>query len=94
MLEVNGHNTDVGRAVRFATPDSLDAYMNRAPHTVTPVSAQAADRRIVLPRPPPEPAVDLDRLREERPDAIGPMDSASSKASTTVFSNAKPQSSA
>jgi oxygen-independent coproporphyrinogen-3 oxidase len=30
------------RAVRFATPDSLDAYMNRAPHTVTPVSAQAA----------------------------------------------------
>ena len=29
-------------AVRFATPDSLDAYMNRAPHTVTPVSAQAA----------------------------------------------------
>ena len=42
MLEVNGHNTDVGRAVRFATPDSLDAYMNRVSHTVTPVSAQAA----------------------------------------------------
>jgi len=34
-----------GRAlssVRFATPDSLDAYMNRAPRTVTPVTAQAA----------------------------------------------------
>jgi len=30
------------RAVRFATPDSLDAYMNRASHTVTLVSAQAA----------------------------------------------------
>jgi len=29
-------------AVRFATPDSLDAYMNRAPHTVTAVSWQAA----------------------------------------------------
>jgi oxygen-independent coproporphyrinogen III oxidase len=29
-------------SVRFATPDSLDAYMNRAPRTVTPVSAQAA----------------------------------------------------
>ena len=29
-------------AVRFATPDSLDAYMNRGAHTVTPVSAQAA----------------------------------------------------
>ena len=30
------------QAIRFATPDSLDAYMNRAPHAVTPVSAQAA----------------------------------------------------
>src|ERR1700688_1672427 len=27
-------------AVRFATADSLDAYMNRAPHTVTPVCEQ------------------------------------------------------
>jgi oxygen-independent coproporphyrinogen-3 oxidase len=30
------------QAVRLATPDSLDAYMNRSPHTVTPVSAQTA----------------------------------------------------
>jgi oxygen-independent coproporphyrinogen-3 oxidase len=30
------------QAIRFASPDSLDAYMNRAPLTVTPVSAQAA----------------------------------------------------
>ncbi len=30
------------QAIRFATPDSLDAYMNRTPYTVTPVSAQAA----------------------------------------------------
>jgi oxygen-independent coproporphyrinogen-3 oxidase len=30
------------QAVRFANADSLDAYMNREPHTVTPVSAQAA----------------------------------------------------
>jgi oxygen-independent coproporphyrinogen-3 oxidase len=30
------------KAVRFSTPDSLDAYMNRAPHTVTPVSVQSA----------------------------------------------------
>jgi oxygen-independent coproporphyrinogen-3 oxidase len=30
------------QAIRFATPDSLDAYMNRAPHAVTPVSEQAA----------------------------------------------------
>jgi len=33
---------DQHQAIRFATPDSLDAYMNRAPHTMTPVSAQAA----------------------------------------------------
>jgi oxygen-independent coproporphyrinogen-3 oxidase len=30
------------RAVRFSTPDSLEAYMNRGPHAVTPVSAHAA----------------------------------------------------
>jgi oxygen-independent coproporphyrinogen III oxidase len=29
-------------AVRFANPDSLDAYMNHAPQTVTPVTAVAA----------------------------------------------------
>ncbi len=33
---------DRHQAVRFATPDSLDAYMNRVPHSVTPVSPQAA----------------------------------------------------
>jgi oxygen-independent coproporphyrinogen-3 oxidase len=33
---------DAVTAVRFATPDSLDAYMNRVPHQVTPVSAEAA----------------------------------------------------
>jgi oxygen-independent coproporphyrinogen-3 oxidase len=30
------------QALRFATPDSLDAYMDREPRTVTPVSTQAA----------------------------------------------------
>src|SRR5260221_2922763 len=30
------------QATRFATPDSLDAYMNREPHTITPASEQAA----------------------------------------------------
>ena len=38
----DGIEHDRHLAVRFATPDSLDAYMNRAPHTVTPISAQAA----------------------------------------------------
>ncbi len=33
---------DEYRTVRFASPDSLDSYMNQAPKTVTPVSAQAA----------------------------------------------------
>ncbi len=33
-------------AIRFATPDSLDAYMNRAPLTVTPVSRHAAIEEI------------------------------------------------
>jgi putative oxygen-independent coproporphyrinogen III oxidase len=33
---------NLNQAVRFATPDSLDGYMNRASHTVTPVSRQAA----------------------------------------------------
>jgi putative oxygen-independent coproporphyrinogen III oxidase len=42
MLAVDHHEGDRCQAVRFATPDSLDAYMNRVPHTVTPVSAQAA----------------------------------------------------
>ncbi len=36
------HPRDGVQSVRFATPDSLDAYMNHAPHTVTPVDAQAA----------------------------------------------------
>jgi oxygen-independent coproporphyrinogen-3 oxidase len=43
---VDGHSmlpeSGVGEAIRFATPDSLDAYMNRAPHTVTVVSRRAA----------------------------------------------------
>ena len=32
----------VAEAIRLATPDSLDAYMNHAPHHVTPVSTGAA----------------------------------------------------
>ena len=45
MLRAAGdaaETTIVCEAVRFAAPDSLDAYMNRAPRTVTPVSTQAA----------------------------------------------------
>ncbi|MFZ0797396.1 MAG: radical SAM family heme chaperone HemW, partial [Terriglobales bacterium] len=42
MLAADRHKDERYQAVRFATPESLDAYMNRAPHTVAPVSAQAA----------------------------------------------------
>jgi oxygen-independent coproporphyrinogen-3 oxidase len=42
MLLTDLQEGGLHRAVRFATPDSLDAYMNRAPHTVTQISAQAA----------------------------------------------------
>jgi oxygen-independent coproporphyrinogen III oxidase len=37
-----GSSEEDDHAVRFATPDSLDAFMNRAPRIVTPVSTQAA----------------------------------------------------
>ena len=42
MLPTDLQEDGLHQAVRFATPDALDAYMNRAPHTVTPVSARAA----------------------------------------------------
>jgi oxygen-independent coproporphyrinogen-3 oxidase len=40
--DLSSHPTKVGEAVRFATPDSLDAYLNRTPRTVSPVSRHAA----------------------------------------------------
>jgi oxygen-independent coproporphyrinogen-3 oxidase len=42
MLAVDFENGEHYAAVRFSIPESLDAFMNRASHTVTPVSAQAA----------------------------------------------------
>ncbi len=56
---------DRHQAVRFATPDSLDAYMNRAPHTVTPVSAQAAIEESFFLGLRLNRGIDLDRLRKE-----------------------------
>ncbi len=35
-------NPTANEAVRFATPDSLESYMNRDPHTLTPVDEEAA----------------------------------------------------
>jgi oxygen-independent coproporphyrinogen-3 oxidase len=52
-------------SVRFATSDSLDAYMNRMPQTVTPVSTQAAIEERFFLGLRLNRGVDLERLREE-----------------------------
>ena len=56
---------DRPQAIRFATPDSLDAYMNRASHTVTPVSAQAAIEESFFLGLRLNRGIDLERLRTE-----------------------------
>jgi oxygen-independent coproporphyrinogen-3 oxidase len=65
------------QATRFATPDSLDAYMNRTPHTVTPVSAQAAIEESFFLGLRLNRRIDLECLRKEfSADAIAAWDSA------------------
>jgi oxygen-independent coproporphyrinogen-3 oxidase len=59
-IEANRH-----QAVRFATPDSLDAYMNRERHTVTPVSAQAAVEESFFLGLRLNRGIDLEQLSEE-----------------------------
>jgi oxygen-independent coproporphyrinogen-3 oxidase len=56
---------DSHRAVRFAAPDSLDAYMNRVPRTVTPVSTQAAIEETFFLGLRLNRGIDLDGLRTE-----------------------------
>lgn len=53
------------QAVRFATPDSLDAYMNRAPHNVTPVTAPSAIEESFFLGLRLNRGIDLDGLRTE-----------------------------
>ncbi|MBZ5654138.1 MAG: radical SAM family heme chaperone HemW [Acidobacteriia bacterium] len=53
-------------AVRFSTPDSLDAYMNRAALTVTPVSEQAALEESFFLGLRLNCGVDLERIRARR----------------------------
>ncbi len=62
---VGGIDADRHQAVRFATPASLDAYMNRAPHKVTPVSTQAAIEESFFLGLRLNRGIDLDRLRKE-----------------------------
>ena len=65
MLAADHYSPEGCRAVRFATPDSLDAYMNRGPHTVTPVSPQAAIEESFFLGLRLNRGVDLERLRAE-----------------------------
>ena len=51
--------------VRFATPDSLDAFMNRVPRAVTPVSAQAAIEESLFLGLRQNGGIDLEQLRRE-----------------------------
>jgi oxygen-independent coproporphyrinogen-3 oxidase len=56
---------DQWQAMRFATPDSLDAYMNRVPHTLTPVSAEAAVEESFILGLRLNRGVDLEQLRRQ-----------------------------
>jgi len=64
-IAADGIETEHHQAIRFATPDSLDAYMNREPHTVTPVSAQAAIEESFFLGLRLNRGIDLERLRTE-----------------------------
>jgi oxygen-independent coproporphyrinogen-3 oxidase len=64
-------------AVRVATPESLDGYMNRAANTVTVVTAGAAIEESFFLGLRLNRGVDLERLRAEfTPDAIAPFEPA------------------
>ncbi|MGA8538259.1 MAG: radical SAM family heme chaperone HemW [Terriglobales bacterium] len=63
--EVKAPEADRAGAIRFANPDSLDAYMNRAPHTVNLVSAQAAVEERFFLGLRLNRGVDLEQLRRE-----------------------------
>jgi oxygen-independent coproporphyrinogen-3 oxidase len=60
------------QAIRFATPDSLDAYMNREPYTVTPVSVQAAIEESFFLGLRLNRGIDFESLRREFSSEFGP----------------------
>jgi oxygen-independent coproporphyrinogen-3 oxidase len=77
MLVSNHYEDEKRKAVRFATPDSLDAYMNQAPHTVTPVSVQAAVEEYFFLGLRLNRGVDIERLRKDsRPRMVADCESA------------------
>lgn len=70
------------QAIRFATPDSLDAYMNHVPHTLTPVSAQAAIEESFFLGLRLNRGIDLQQLRAQIIEFFAEADGAA-QASTT-----------
>jgi oxygen-independent coproporphyrinogen-3 oxidase len=68
MLRVQGakgHDGGSAEAVRFATPDSLDAYMGRAPHSVSAVPKRAALEESFFLGLRLNRGIDLGQLRQE-----------------------------
>ncbi len=65
MLFTHSHEVERPKAIRFATADSLDAYMNRTPHRVTPVSAQAAIEESFFLGLRLNRGIDLEQLRQQ-----------------------------
>jgi oxygen-independent coproporphyrinogen-3 oxidase len=64
------------RAVRFATPDTLDAFMNHAANTVTPVTEEAAMEEELFLGLRLNCGIDVERLRKGTADAEAHIDSA------------------
>jgi len=62
---LSGGRLPSGNAVRFSMPDSLDAYMNRAPQVVTPVSERGALEESFFLGLRLNRGVDLERLRAD-----------------------------
>ena len=72
-----GVRPSVTEAVRVATPDSLDSYMHRTPHTVTAVSRRAAIEESFFLGLRLNRGVELARLRAEfTAEAIAPFEPA------------------
>lgn len=63
--EAAAESVDRPHAIRLATPDSLDAYMNRVPGTVTPVSTYDAIEESFFLGLRLNRGVDLERMRAE-----------------------------
>jgi oxygen-independent coproporphyrinogen III oxidase len=79
---LDANTVDHCQAVRFATPDSLDAYMNRVPHTLAPVSAEAAVEESFFLGLRLNRGIDLEQLRTRIVHFSGEADGAA-QASTT-----------